>query len=524
MAKQFNHALTSLENVVKELAESGQSRLPTVGSLAITIGVSPVTLCKAIAVLKRRGTLAAAPRRGIEILRNAVGSTQELEAFRRQAEGAGTGMRKKTGVRNRVRMDLLTSELAVDDMLPTLKELCGKYGVCFATMRSVLDELESEGAVIRHKKGFRLRPLGFGRAVARLAVFARTGSVADLARYTPRSAEFWRLLERECGKKGISIEVRSFDQGARELAGNLAGDPAFRGPLANALGYIVLINDADFSSLHTLLASLQRIGRPVSVVDEIGRTIIPSAVLASPLMRLFVISASVSCGLQVGEYLARLGHRRCGYFGAFIDESWSKNRWQGIKEAFESAGISSGAVLLARPMFEKWYETYHAQKDNPDFDAINFHLQAIQKQVNSATTRGDRAFYIWSLPFLWDLRLEAIMEPLFERALKDRAITAWVTENDYIGLLALEFLRLRGVRVPDEISIVGFDDIIEAFGAGLTSFNFNVPALVNAALNHILSVRPGARFHNAGPLEMAGTIMERASTAPPKNASALTHV
>jgi DNA-binding LacI/PurR family transcriptional regulator len=42
------------------------------------------------------------------------------------------------------------------------------------------------------------------------------------------------------------------------------------------------------------------------------------------------------------------------------------------------------------------------------------------------------------------------------------------------------------MRVPGDVSVVGFDDMPEAARCGLTSYNFDSPACARAMLNHIL--------------------------------------
>jgi DNA-binding LacI/PurR family transcriptional regulator len=105
------------------------------------------------------------------------------------------------------------------------------------------------------------------------------------------------------------------------------------------------------------------------------------------------------------------------------------------------------------------------------------------------------------------------VEPLFARALRDRDITAWVISNDLTALSALGFLRSRRRRVPQEISVLGFDDIYEAFSAKMTSYSFNLPALMHAMLSYVL--RPssfrGKATHDS-PFEVEGFVSQRGSS------------
>jgi hypothetical protein len=60
---------------------------------------------------------------------------------------------------------------------------------------------------------------------------------------------------------------------------------------------------------------------------------------------------------------------------------------------------------------------------------------------------------------------------LFERALEDKGITAWVGCNDKAALSALRYLEGKGRKAPAHLSVAGFDNSRESFEGGLTSFH-----------------------------------------------------
>jgi DNA-binding LacI/PurR family transcriptional regulator len=100
--------------------------------------------------------------------------------------------------------------------------------------------------------------------------------------------------------------------------------------------------------------------------------------------------------------------------------------------------------------------------------------------------------------------------PLFEKALADRSITAWVAANDTVAVHALAFLQEKKVRVPDDISLIGFDDTLEAFKNGLTSYNFNIEVIARRMLNHILdSAREPSKQPRGTDSEVEGCMVER---------------
>jgi len=97
--------------------------------------------------------------------------------------------------------------------------------------------------------------------------------------------------------------------------------------------------------------------------------------------------------------------------------------------------------------------------------------------------------------------------PLFDDIRRTEPATAWVAYKDDIALLALHYLRDARVRLPQDLSLVGFGDTHTEMRQGLSSYNFNIPAVVNSMLDHVLAPRrAGAR---SPMVEIPGTVVER---------------
>jgi DNA-binding LacI/PurR family transcriptional regulator len=64
--------------------------------------------------------------------------------------------------------------------------------------------------------------------------------------------------------------------------------------------------------------------------------------------------------------------------------------------------------------------------------------------------------------FLRHAGTEAIVSLFDERGLRSEDIDAIVAADDLMALAAMEELRKRGIRVPSQIAVVGFDDVEEA--------------------------------------------------------------
>lgn len=110
---------------------------------------------------------------------------------------------------------------------------------------------------------------------------------------------------------------------------------------------------------------------------------------------------------EMARALAELGHRRIGVIGGPPLVTTSRDRLEGFRKGLQDRGIELPVELIAKGDFSR------------------------------------------------DSGAQAVIE-LLER---DPKITAIFALNDHMAVGALTTLRQRGVRVPDEISVAGYDDI-----------------------------------------------------------------
>ncbi len=99
---------------------------------------------------------------------------------------------------------------------------------------------------------------------------------------------------------------------------------------------------------------------------------------------------------------------------------------------------------------------------------------------------------------------------------QNTTFTALVAGNDAMALGALKGLREAGLRVPEDVSVVGFDDLPEAafFEPPLSSVRGDFPALGRRCADLIVELMGGREPPEAAPLPP--TLSVRGSTAPPK--------
>ncbi|MFE0131198.1 LacI family DNA-binding transcriptional regulator [Streptomyces sp. NPDC059037] len=169
-------------------------------------------------------------------------------------------------------------------------------------------------------------------------------------------------------------------------------------------------------------------------------------------------------GRRLTEHLLTLGHRRIGYVAGPMERTTTRHRLEGHREALAA----------------------------------------------SAADHGDQGELTVHGPYTRRSGYEATLE-LLRRA---PDLTAIVAANDTVALGASAALRDRGLRIPQDISVAGFDDLPFSIDA--------VPALTTVRLPlHEAGARAGRLATGAeepppgGVATIGAELMVRGSTAPP---------
>lgn len=116
-----------------------------------------------------------------------------------------------------------------------------------------------------------------------------------------------------------------------------------------------------------------------------------------------------------------------------------------------------------------------------------------------------------------DYRSEATRAPMSELlGLADRP-TAVFAANDISAIAAMEVARAAGLRVPEDLSVVGFDDVPEAAGATppLTTVRQPIQRLGAEAVTLLLALLNGERPATTH-VRLDTTLVRRGSTAEPR--------
>lgn len=187
---------------------------------------------------------------------------------------------------------------------------------------------------------------------------------------------------------------------------------------------------------------------------------------------------SSDIGARLASHLFDLGHRHLAYLSPWHASRWSRNRLRGVQdEAPRRGGTVDVCVLLGES----------------DWDRVGPAGEEVRRarhypgEMLRDLVEGDDAPLrdLAALELAWN-RIRRDSRPLFEHALASGA-TAWIGANDRCALQILGWLRSRGIRVPQDVSVAGFDDTVGALRSDLTSFRFASEDMARAMIRQILS-------------------------------------
>jgi DNA-binding GntR family transcriptional regulator len=472
------------------------SALPPMRQLAGELGVSYVTLWKAVRMMQKQGVLSSTPRQATMV----VDPSAKPESFssinpaesKKEAVSAPHGVRR---IKELIERDIAEGAYERGSKLPLVKQFKSRYGAAYRTISEALRQLHHEGLIKPYGKGYEVPRLSCLDTKAAICLCADRKYIDQYVTGFISGHDYLHLMELQGSRQFVKILfggcTYADGRAVPENPATLFPAPSKSG--GAILGYVYKMNTPGEEN-ETMFSLFRQQRAPVSILDEQGGVDYRKLLGGSPLFRIFPVGTSLLPGKIMGRYLLGLGHRSIAYISPYEKASWSIMRLAGLREVFERAG-NGGGIKECIAYIEPGGEEGHTiaaggiRSRKPDRE------QVLREQFdyNKKIFRRHCA-------------------NMFSRALSDKSITAWVAANDWVALKAIEFLRKKHIRMPEQISLVSFDDSQSAIAYKLTSYNLNVLSIVNAALSHILdySVRPKKKGPDC--VEIEGIIVERESS------------
>jgi DNA-binding LacI/PurR family transcriptional regulator/DNA-binding transcriptional regulator YhcF (GntR family) len=502
--------MSFLDRLIQDYQTRGQPRLPTLQALALSAEVSGGTMWKALAKAKQQGLLHASAKKGITL------ASDDAHRLSRVIESAPVVLPAMQWLRSAqlLREDIRTGVYRPGAGLPRIKQLMGRYGVCYRTMRKALNRLLA-GNCIRYAHGRYSVPEHGHRIGSRIVLIARKGADASPEFHSTQSAKVFALLETECSRAGISLETILYDPESRRFI-DLDGAPATsaaRTTDAPTLGHVLLSLGLDTQAITQVFDEFLMGDGRIAIVDQSGECQFPSARHGQEI-RAFSIAHGELCGRKVGEHLVSLGHTNIGFFSAVKSMDWSQKRLEGLERACRDAGPQYHVYPFCIDVKEPWIP---GPEQNPAMKAFHAIVEEQRRLRRASAQQLYKAFRNLGRKIGEDIGgqiISSALTPLLSRALRNPAITAWVAASDGVAVFCQQFLHSRRERTPNDISLLSFDDSAEASHHGISSYNFNEHAVVHAMLSHILDYRPPRRRRvgDGRPVEIPGFVTVRRST------------
>jgi hypothetical protein len=411
-------------------------------------------------------------------------------------------------------------------LLPSVKELCQRYSCSHCTVRSALDSLAKDNLLQRRHRRYTLSaPTITPNSTATIGVIRLHSHIGTSFNSFSRLSPMWHTLEKACQQRNIRPVLHALSQGGRTLEQRCATLQQFiiSPAMQNALGYIVLIPYIEPESTEAILRILTTALRPIALLETSGgETPLRHLALARRPNQLawFTIGYDEEPGFQMGRYLAQQGHRTIAWFST-APSPWNINRLRGLEKGLNQpnrdAHIHRFVLSHSHQRPAPYPPTHRAPLHLPVFAPLIKEVDNVRKSLK--LDKIDHVAFTQQClngGALEHFLLLSEMKHLFEQAMHDPHITAWVCANDSIALSALELWRYSEAQNRRKIALTGFDNCFHAALADLTSYDFGEDRLSEAMLTHLLDNTKSARTTQRDcRIAIPGQIIIRSSSTNP---------
>jgi DNA-binding LacI/PurR family transcriptional regulator/ribosomal protein S25 len=317
--------------------------------------------------------------------------------------------------RERLLSDLLEQKAAPGAPIAGERSLCEQYGIPLSVIRTTLTELKNEGLITSVPRGG-MRLAGTPELPKSL-VGVKVGFVGYMEVTNPdsrttRPAVICAGLERILNEQGGTLQFL-----------NLWGAVDFQSIVEDIKQKnieAILYTGREYAAFEGELRTLSELGLPLVAIEK--RTNLCDS----------VVFDNVQIGRTQAEHTIELGHRQVCVL-QFPEFEWSTVRARSIREEFLKQGLTEP-------------------------ESVTFHYPPLEVEVGATVNRP----YVMAYP-----PLEAEIREFVRQ--KARSYTACIVVNDELACLLLTEARKQGIRVPEELSVIGVDDRLDMRHFNLTT-------------------------------------------------------
>lgn len=487
------------------------SRLPSLRNMAHAFSVSFGSISRATDILVAEG-----------LVRKVRGSGLYVRDTQNNDENPGLIAdfppldKKPKKIYNDIRREISAGNWRVGNVLPPRKELRFRLRTSPSTLGKALRRAAEDGLVHQSGSSWIVGPPDIKTPGKTLSVYALSGGIPSTSNRVARSVTdlFLFPFEKELANFGIPFRANIGPNDPRRPAPGILA----RG---KALGFLFYGYREDWATwrenplqlVEDEMTWLSRLDTPVAVFNcapVVGQ--FPDFSF-KPFKNVFPLGLdNLAAGQETGIHLARMGHSRIAFF-SYSDDIWNARRLEGLESAQESFPHDLKEIVPFQANVEK---TAFRNLQNIDISRLSTHLNEMAKEINPAYKgAADIPWPSITGPIrtmMIGKHQRSILEPLFERARKDRTITAWVASNPPVAIDAARYLRNHGLSVPGDVSLITIDDTKDLPQAGITACNLQVERIAYLAAHCLMGDIP-IRRNRKGVVECPVRIVDRGSVA-----------
>jgi DNA-binding transcriptional regulator YhcF (GntR family) len=506
----IKRACDFLVNIMRPKCPDGI--LPSIRILAKSSGVSFVTMWKAIKFLTETGLIANGLE-GNRFVVNGQNSSTPFPDSKINDEFQDINIGVQQSITDKLYKDIVSGRFTASEKLPSCKELQLLYGVSFTTLKKSLSILVDEQILEHRSNGYYIPSLTGSTGHARIVAIG-CGWEDGKIWVDHQDKNYFRAIESECIRMNVQLDVVVHYRNSGRLQFiHSASSKDYDLDDRTILGYIFIVANLD-SNPEEVLERLVRLRRNVAVLDVVGGWNIPQCAHGNRLVQFFTTTASELPAKRVAQYLLGKGHKRIGFFSPFHRALWSKRRLSTMTEMFSRAGFGDSVVPFVLPKYAYQWDYLNKNEQYEDLRSLISQYNQWKKETRGTVFKkfGNLGYNIVKYITEWNCASGEIyekMKPLFESALEDRTISAWVMSNDFAATMGIDFLKEKNIKIPEDLSVISFDNTLDAMEYQLTSYDFNNHGIITIILRFILAPHTVKKGRKDGCIEVDGALVVR---------------
>jgi len=491
---------------VRSIIDSkGASQLPPVRKIAQMCGVSLVTANKGIAQLRRDGAIISRWGHGNFTPSHAPYLIDKASQEDEWQES------KFTSIVNSIKKDLSSGLYPPNEPMPQIKHLVNIYGVSYPTIRNVLNQLIKENVLVRNGNRFFLKTIK-AKLRLKIAIIAFGIDYNTVKIATERERNFYRQLSIAAASHDVDIEIICYNDYLDSPKFFVPDDQNLKSYLQKDFFCGIILSSYHMKNSADCLRHLSLLKKPVSVwIEDHSVLGLVSRYSNKENITFFDASYSTQPGFETAKFLYEKGHRSIAFISPFHKSSWSQNRLQGIKSFFKSI---NEPYVIHEFVLDEFISDYSFMDTIIESGEINRFLltEKLHDALNDALHRRTATIKLDLNSLLRDNLIYNYSNSLFEKALNQKGISAWVAVNDLTACMIYDFWDFKKIPPKTRPALISFDNTFESLEKGISSYDFNTSGDVNNMILHLLYPNSALFSTKKRVIRIKGTVVQRRSS------------